>query len=81
LPDRRTRCIAAGSRNVPLRPINSVRSPLALRVGPSTSKKPIQFAELAVVRIASIDAPLPVRSRSSHASQTSDRDSPMTHST
>ncbi len=38
LPDRRARSSAAGAASAPLRPRNSVRSPVTLRAGSSTSK-------------------------------------------
>ena len=39
LPDRRARFNAAGSCGEPLRPMNSLRSPVSVRPGSSTSKK------------------------------------------
>ena len=51
LPESRERFIAAGVRSVPLRPRNSVRSPLTVRTASSTSKKAIRPRELRVVWI------------------------------
>src|SRR5208283_5174901 len=42
LPERRARVIAAGALSVPLRPRNSVRSPLMVRDISSTSKKAVR---------------------------------------
>ena len=51
-PDSRERVIAAGLPSVPLRPRNSVRSPLMVRVVSSTSKKAIRSGEFRVVRVS-----------------------------
>jgi len=44
LPESRDRFMAAGLRSVPFRPMNSVRSPLRVRFGSSTSKNATRSA-------------------------------------
>ncbi len=55
LPESRARAIAAGLRSVPLRPRNSVRSPVTVRVASSASKNATRSAKLGVVGVARED--------------------------
>ena len=50
--DRCARSIAAGRSSEPLRPMNSLRSPVTVRAAPATSKKATRAGEFGVVAIA-----------------------------
>ncbi len=81
LPERRVLLMAAGALKVPLRPRNSIRSPLTERFVSSVSKKATRLETLNYKDCVAISAPLMESDSVMICMADLDRKSPSTHST